>query len=269
MTRTPAHLLTPARALPERLREARPLVQCVTNSVTTNFVANVLLAIGASPAMVDIPGEARPFAAVASGVLLNLGTPSHEQREAMIEAAESANAAGTPWVLDPVAVGSLPVRTELAHRLVRLAPTVIRGNASEIRALAGAGAGADGVDAADAVDDVRDAAVSLARSSGAVVAVSGPVDLITDGDRVVRIANGDPILTVVTGAGCALGGVVAAALATHDDPFTATVAACTVYGVAAQRAAEVAHGPGSFVPAFLDALNAVDAASVDELARVS
>ena len=161
------------------IRARTPLVQCLTNAVVTNFTANVLLALGAAPAMVDIPQEAGPFAKAASGVLVNLGTPHGEQRAAMLEAVEAAAAAGTPWVLDPVAVGSLPVRTALAHRLLDGRPAVIRGNASEIIALAGDGSGGRGVDATDAVESAAPAAGSLARSTGAVVAVSGPVDLVT------------------------------------------------------------------------------------------
>ncbi|MFE7398069.1 hydroxyethylthiazole kinase, partial [Streptomyces sp. NPDC057557] len=119
------------------------------------FTANVLLALGASPAMVDLPEEAGPFARIASGVLVNLGTPHAEQRSAMIEAARAAASAGTPWVLDPVAVGALPVRTALARELLELRPTVIRGNASEIIALAGAGGGGRGVDSSHGVEAAK------------------------------------------------------------------------------------------------------------------
>ena len=143
--------LTPfsVSTLLSRVRSEPPLVQCLTNTVVTNFTANVLLALGAAPAMTDIPGEAGPFARIASGVLINLGTPHAEQRTAMLEAAAAANDAGTPWVLDPVAVGSLPVRTALAAELLAMRPTVVRANASEVMALAGLGAGGRGVDATD------------------------------------------------------------------------------------------------------------------------
>ncbi len=244
------------RAL-EQVRSRSPLVQCLTNAVVTGFTANVLLALDAAPAMVDIPGEAGPFAAIASGVLVNLGTPHAEQRAAMAEAAESAAAAGTPWVLDPVAVGALPVRTELARRLLESRPAVIRGNASEIIALAGAGGGGRGVDSADGVDAAAEPARALARTTGAVVAVSGPVDLVTDGTREVRIANGDTLLTRVTGGGCALGAVMAAFAAVDEDRLATTVAAATAYAVAAELAAPRATGPGSFAVALLDALAAL------------
>ncbi|SIN88905.1 hydroxyethylthiazole kinase [Agromyces cerinus] len=268
--------IDPARHSAELLnlvREKTPLVQCITNKVVTNVTANTLLALGAAPAMVDIRGESGIFAGIASGLLVNLGTPTEEQRDAAREAVPAANAAGTPWVLDPVAVGSLPVRTALAHELLVLRPTVIRGNASEIMALAGAGAGGRGVDASDSTDSAADAAAHLAAAHGSVVAVSGPVDLITDGRRIARIANGDPLLTLVTGGGCALGAVTAASLAVADDPFAGAVAATLVYTVAAELAATDpggvgSVGPGTFAPRFLDALAQLTTEQVVERARV-
>ena len=250
-----------AAALLGVLRETPPLTHCITNAVVTGFTANVLLAVGAAPAMVDIVGEAGPFAGVASGVLINLGTPTPEQRAASIEAVTGAAASGTPWVLDPVAIGALPVRTALAHELAARRPTAIRGNASEILALAGLSAGGRGVDATDSTDAAADAALALAHEYGSVVAVSGPIDLVTDGERVVRLANGHELLTRVTGGGCALGAVMAAFLgaarATEHDALTAVAAASLVYTIAAEHAAAVATGPGTFAVALLDALAAV------------
>lgn len=254
------------------LRQAPPLTHCITNAVVTGFTANVLLALGAAPAMVDIVGEAEMFAGVASGLLVNLGTPTPEQRTATLEAVAGATASGTPWVLDPVAIGALPVRTALAHRLVELRPTAIRGNASEILALAGLSAGGRGVDATDSTDAAADAAGVLARRVGAIVAVSGPVDLITDGERVLRIANGHELLTRVTGGGCALGAVMAAFLGaardTGHDALSTVAAASLVYTIAAERAAEHSRGPGSFAVALLDALAAVTGDDVLAGARV-
>lgn len=234
-----------------RVRAQAPLVQCLINVVVTNFTANVLYAVGAAPAMVDIPDEAGPFAGVASGVVINLGTPYAEQRIAMIEAAQAANSAGTPWVLDPVAIGALPVRTALAQQLLDLRPTVIRGKPSGIAVLAGAG------EAADSVEAAAELARTLARRTGGVVAVSGPVDFVTDGVRESRIANGDAVLTRVTGGGCALAGVMAAFAAVDDDRFAMTVTALAAYTVAAELAARQAAGPGTFAVAFLDALAAL------------
>ncbi|MGJ1567973.1 hydroxyethylthiazole kinase [Clavibacter sepedonicus] len=252
-----------------QLRERQPLVQCITNAVVTGFTANVLLALGAAPAMTDVPTESGPFARIASGVLINLGTPHAEQREAAVEAAHAARDAGTPWVLDPVAVGALPVRTRLAHELVALSPTIVRGNASEIIALATGGAGGRGVDATDEVEAALDAASLLARTYGTVVAVSGAVDHITDGHRLVRVHTGDAWLTKVTGGGCALGAVMTAFASTDPDPLRAAVAATSSYTIAADIAAEGARGPGSFAVGLLDALDAVTPELVAQSERLS
>ncbi|MFJ6534467.1 hydroxyethylthiazole kinase [Microbacterium sp. NPDC091662] len=261
-----------AATLLEVLRETPPLTHCITNAVVTGFTANVLLALGAAPAMVDIVDEAGMFAGVASGVLINLGTPTPEQQAASLEAVAGAAASGTPWVLDPVAIGVLPVRTALAHQLASQRPTAIRGNASEILALAGLSVGGRGVDATDSTESAADAASSLARVTGAVVAVSGPIDLITDGRRVLRLANGHELLTRVTGGGCALGAVMAAFLgaagATEHDALTAVASASLVYTIAAEHAAAVSAGPGSFAVALLDALAAVGPDDIRSGARV-
>jgi hydroxyethylthiazole kinase len=234
-----------------------PLVHCLTNTVVQTITANALLAVGAAPAMVDEPKEAAEFAAVASAVLINVGTVHERTAEAMLLAARSAVAAATPWVLDPVAVGALSFRTGVAGELVGLGPTVVRGNASEVMALAGAGGGGRGVDSTAASDDAAEAAVALARRTGGVVAVSGSVDVLTDGERTVRVGGGDPLLTRTTGAGCALGALVAAYLGVTDDPLTGAVAAHAHVALAASAAARRASGPGSFAIAWIDALDAV------------
>jgi hydroxyethylthiazole kinase len=256
-------------ALLDNLRESNPLVQCLTNTVVTNFTANVLLAIGATPAMTDIPTEAGLFAEIASATLVNVGTPQAEQRVAMIEAAHSAHDAGTPWVLDPVAVGALPVRTALARELLEYSPTAIRGNPSEILALAGFGAGGRGVDTLDSAEGALAAATHLARTYGSIVAISGATDLITDGTDVVRISNGHPYLTLVTGGGCALGAVTAAFLAVGDDNLAATAAGTAVYTIAAELAAVHARGPGTFAVGFIDALAAIDAAEIRARVKIA
>ncbi|KPG82424.1 hydroxyethylthiazole kinase [Frigoribacterium sp. RIT-PI-h] len=268
MTTAPA-LLPIVQAALDELRAREPLVQCITNSVVAGVTANSLLALGAAPAMVDVPVEAALFAPLAGGLLVNLGTPHSDQMAAALEAADAARHASTPWVLDPVAIGTLPVRTALAHRLLDKQPTIVRGNASEILALAGGGAGGRGVDSSYHPDEALEHGTVLARSAGTVVAISGPVDLVTDGQRTVRIANGHPLLTRVTGGGCVLGAVMAAFAAVHDDAFEATVAAVTVYTVAAEVAAERSTGPGTFAVHLLDALSAIDPATVADRAALS
>jgi hydroxyethylthiazole kinase len=176
--------------------------------------------------------------------------------------------AGRPWVLDPVGVGATRFRQETCTRLLALRPTVIRGNASEILALAGLGATGRGADAADPVEAAEAAARDLALRTGAVVAVSGPVDFVTDGAEGFRVANGHPLMPRVTALGCSLNGVIAAFLA-GQPALPATVAALAYYGLAGARAGEAAHGPGSFQSAFLDALHALTPEEVTSGARVT
>ncbi|MFG6139337.1 hydroxyethylthiazole kinase [Halomonas sp. B23F22_10] len=251
------HSLDPAPHL-ARVRRTTPLVHNITNHVAMNFMANALLALGASPAMVHAREEAAEFAGLAAALTLNIGTLSPHWLDAMVDAARAANGAGTPWVLDPVAVGATRFRREAGARLLALGPTAIRGNASEILALARQGGGGRGVDSTDSADSAERAAVALARESGAVVAVTGEVDLVTDGRRLARVAGGHALMPRVTTMGCALTGVVGAFLAGAEDPFAATVAALAAYAAAGESAAESAAGPGSFAVAFLDALYALD-----------
>lgn len=234
-------------------RRRVPLVQCLTNAVVTNFTANVLCAIGASPAMVDNPQEAGGFARIADGVLVNLGTPHADTAKAMALAIAEARAARKPWVLDPVAVGPLPWRTGLALDFVTRGPAIVRGNASEIMALAG-GAGGRGVEATAPAEQALEAAVSLALAQATTVAVSGAVDHLTDGRRVVRLANGHPWLTRVIGTGCALGAMMAGFAAATNDALLAAACATAALTVAADRAVGRSSGPGSFAVALLDEL---------------
>ena len=265
-------MVVSAEACAEALAEVRrgvPLVQCLTNIVVAQWTANVLLAVGAAPAMVDNPEEAGPFAAIAGGVLVNLGTPYHDTAEAMAKAVAAAAQVGTPWVLDPVAAGALAWRTELAGSLVALgAPHVIRGNASEIMALTG-GAGGKGVDSVDTPEAAVGGAMDLAKLHRTVVAVSGPVDHLTDGERVIRIANGHPRMTQVTGVGCALGALMAAFTAVIDDPLLAAVAATATLTVAAEDAAAQTRGPGSFAVTLLDELANLSPAELGVRVRLS
>lgn len=251
----------------EALRTQVPLVQCLTNIVVAGWSANVLLAAGAAPAMVDNPREAGVLGGVAGGVLVNLGTPYEETVEAMYAAARAARAGRRPWVLDPVAAGALPWRTEHAVALLDEQPTVVRGNASEVLALTG-GAGGKGVDSTDSPESVLEAAQGLAERLGCVVAVSGAVDHVTDGRRLVRVHNGHEWLTKVTGVGCSLGALVAG-YAAVADPLVAAAAATAHLTVAADAAAEIASGPGSFAVALLDQLERVTPEMLSERVRLS
>lgn len=239
------------------LRRLAPLAHCMTNIVAAGFTANVLLAAGASPAMINAIEEVAGFAAIAQGLLVNVGTITAADAKAMLLAARSARAAGTPWVLDPVAAGALPFRTRIATELLGSRPAIVRGNASEILALAGASGGGKGVDSTAASSDALPFARAFAERSGAVVAVSGAVDFITDGHDVIEVPGGDVMMTKVTGVGCALGALMAALLGTRTTPLRAATAASAIFAAAGERAARNVRGPGSFAVAFLDELSRI------------
>lgn len=246
----------------ERLRGTRPLVHLLTNEVVQEITANVLLAAGAAPAMIVAEEEAAAFAAIAGAVLINVGTLYPARYAAMRLAVRAANAAGVPWVLDPVAVGVLDYRTQACRELIAERPAAIRGNASEILALAGLSGGGRGVDSTARVDDAIDAAERLARDTGAIVAVTGETDYITDGRRIWATPWGDPLMTRVVGTGCALSALVAAFVAGAPDRLRAVAAACAMAGLCGAQATAASRGPGSFKAAFLDALYTL---SPDEL----
>jgi len=271
-TAAPGHAWAHRTAeLLEAVRARGPLVQCITNTVVQNVTANVLLALGASPAMVDVPTEAGPFARAADALLVNTGTPHAEPSAAAREAARAAAEHGTPWVLDPVAVGGLPVRTALARDLLAHRPTVLRGNASEVLALLDGGTGGRGTDSTVRPEDARASASDAAGRRVGAVAVSGPVDLVVAPDTgTVRVGNGTVLLTRITGGGCALGAVVAAFTSVApEQPGAAAVAATAVHTIAAELAARQAGGPGTFQPLFLDQLAALTPEGVVRGARIS
>ena len=247
----------------QAIRRRAPLVHNITNFVAMEVVANCLLALGASPAMVQAEDEVEEFLLIAHALVVNIGTLSPPQLAAMRRAAARAVALGRPWVLDPVGAGATSWRTGAAAELVGLQPTVIRGNASEILALAGAAAGPSrGVDSAHRSDEAVDAAQQLARSSGAVVAVTGEIDRITDGERWRKVGNGDPRMTRVTALGCAASAVIGAFLTVRPDPLVAAAEGLAAFGLAGERAAARAEGPGSLRWRIVDELALLDEATV-------
>jgi hydroxyethylthiazole kinase len=247
----------------QAIRQGAPLVHNITNFVAMEVVANCLLALGASPAMVQAEEEVEDFLAVASALVVNIGTLSAGQLAAMRRAAARATALGRPWVLDPVGAGATPYRTRAALELIDLRPTAIRGNGSEILALAGSpSAPTRGVDSAHGSDEAVDAAQQLARSSGAVVAVTGEIDRITDGERWRKVSNGDPRMTRVTALGCAASAVIGAFLAVERDPLQAAAEGLAVFGLAGERAAARSAGPGSLRWRIVDELALIDEATV-------
>ena len=245
------------------LRAKRPLVQNITNFVSMDIAANVLLAAGASPAMVHAPEESPDFIAFAQALVINIGTLSAPWVESMEIAASAARKIGKPWVLDPVGAGATSFRDQAVKRLIAHHPQVIRGNASEIMAVARvAGLTHDqvkpkGVDSLNSSAEAEDFARALARHLDCTIAATGAVDFITDGTREIRLANGSELMARVTALGCSLSALVGAFLGIEKDAFLATQAAIGVYGVAGEMAAEIAHRPGSFRTAFVDALDAI------------
>ncbi|MDB5510345.1 MAG: hydroxyethylthiazole kinase [Hyphomicrobiales bacterium] len=258
-----------------RMRAARPLVQNITNFVSMDIAANVLLAAGAAPAMVHAPEESPEFVRRAAALVINTGTLSQPWADSMEVATTAARVHGTPWVLDPVGAGGTQFRDHVIQKLLRHRPAIIRGNASEIMAVANAcglsktdepKARPRGVDSAHATSEAELPARRLARHSFCVVAATGAIDLVTDGERLVRLANGSPLMERVTALGCGLTSLIGAFAGLGEDPFIATVAAIGVYGVAGDMAAETASGPGSFRTAFIDALDRIDEGEI--LARL-
>lgn len=240
----------------DAVRAAKPLTYGLTNYIAAPLSANTLLAVGASPAIGGIPLGAAHFATIAGGVWINLAALISDAPQLLVDTAEAARAAGTPWVLDPVTVGAGIASTDaLAATLVDRQPAVVRGNASEVVALAGGDGATKGVDSTISSEAAVPYAKSLALRTGGVVAVSGPTDYLTDGFEVVQVPGGHPNLTLVTGAGCSLGGLVAAFAAVVPDRLQAATAAHAVLAVAAERAAAVTRGTGSFAVALVDELS--------------
>ena len=250
------------------VREQAPLVHNITNFVVMNNTANALLALGASPAMVHSLDEVEDFVAISQALVVNIGTLDSQQIAACKLAALRASAVGTPWILDPVGAGATPYRRAAASALARLRPTVIRGNGSEILSLAQQTGQGRGVDSAHGSNMALGAAQLLAAETGAVIAVTGVVDYVTDGAQVVAIENGHLLMTRVTGLGCSATAVIGAFLAVEADALMATVAALATFGVAGEIAAETAWGPGSLQMGLLDTLYRLDEATLDSRARV-
>jgi hydroxyethylthiazole kinase len=248
--------LSPAKAKLDRLiwdavRSSSPLTLCLTNHVTANDCANALLAAGASPVMSLDENDARELAGIASAVVLNIGTADGAQLAAMLGAGRAARRLGKPVVLDPVGAGATAMRLEAARRILdEVGPTVIRGNASEILTLAGAvaGGGQKGVDSVSqaGLEALEGAARRLSESCSAVVAISGPTDVVAEGQKLANVTGGSALMTRITGSGCILSSIVAAcAGAAPDRPCQATIAAMALLKEAGSLAEGRLSAPGN------------------------
>lgn len=247
------------------LQAQTPLVQCITNTVAANYTANILLACGASPAMVDNPYEAESFTRVSSALAINLGTPTSEQMQAIKISAATAHKNNLPWILDPVGYGTiLKWRSEMAHTLLNFAPHVIRGNASEISSFAGQKTSSKGVDSTQNSEDIYQTATELLAFSRCI-AISGKVDFILSNElpHIVKVHGGSTLQPKITASGCALGALIAAYCAIATTAI-ATIAAHVHFAIAAQLAEKRAAHVGSFNVAFLDELHALNRQKIEQ-----
>ena len=252
------------------IRETRPLVHQITNYVVMNETANVTLALGALPVMAHALEEVEEMVALASALVLNIGTLSAPWIEAMLKAGKAASARGIPVVLDPVGAGATRLRTDTALRLLDVVDvTVLRGNAGEIATLVGVEAEVRGVESIGSAVSPAELAHEAGRRFRCVASVTGPVDHVSDGDGSLAVANGHELLAAVSGTGCMSSALTGCFLAAKpDDPLAAAAEALVAFGVAGEDAAEDARGPGSFHVGLYDALAALDPTTLDGRARV-
>jgi len=256
-------------AVRDKVRRQVPLIHHITNVVVTNFTANGTLAIGASPVMAYAREEMAEMVGHARALVLNIGTLTAEEVEAMVEAGQAANRRGIPVLLDPVGAGATAYRLAAAKRILQeVKVTTIRGNASEVAALTGLDWQSRGVDSVGEHGDRVQLAKAARDIFGTTVAVTGPMDVVAGSGGVFAVENGHPMLGFVTGTGCLATGVVAAFTAVEPDPAWAAAAALAFYGLAAERAVAEARGPGSFQTAFLDELYGLSDAALAEGVRI-
>ncbi len=239
-----------------RIRERAPRVHCITNAVAQQYTANMLLAAGAVPSMTIAAEEIADFVAGADALLVNLGTFDAERRSAIEVALGVQKERNMPWVLDPVFIERSPARANFARALIGRNPTIVRLNHAEFAVLAGGG-----VDGA--------APARFAAAARTIVALTGERDVVTDGARSAQVANGDALMGLVTGMGCAGSALICAALAVERDSWLAAVTALVALGVAGEVAAQSARGPGRFASWIIDALHSLDRATLRAYAKVS
>lgn len=267
--RTEAWWARRAWALLSAVRERAPLVQCITNLVSMDIAANALTAAGASPAMLHCLREIPDFTPRCDAVCINVGTLSEEWLPSM----RAAASAGRPWVLDPVAVTASGFRMEACLELLALRPAVVRGNASEILALAArsdSSSSFKGVDSSHDSGEALQAAKALARSSGAVIAVSGAVDFITDGEQVISASNGVAMMQKITATGCAVTALIAAFVGVDpSDALAAAASALAIFGLAGEIGMECAKGPASLRMHLIDALYGLDEQTVTSAVKIA
>ena len=272
---TETEIRSAIKAAVAAVHEKNPLAPSITNTVTQDFVANAQLAVGGSAAMMYLPDECEAMAKFAPTFYVNMGTAMPFYADTLPRLAKALLDNQKPWVLDPVGIGFSNLRTGILRQLRSFNPTIIRGNASEIIALAklwglvdaGQGGQVRGVDSTEKVSSAKSAAGALAKFTGGAVAVSGEEDFVTDGKDEMNCAGGSILFTKITGSGCALGGVMAV-YAAVASPFIAALTATTIFNIAGTKAASMVDAPASFKVAFLDSLYKLTAQDVANNFRV-
>jgi hydroxyethylthiazole kinase len=254
----------------EEVRRQGPLVHNITNYVAMNLTANALLAVGASPVMAHAPEEVEDMVNIASALVINIGTLSGHWVEAMFKAARAANKKGIPIVYDPVGAGATPYRTRTIRELIgSVPPTIVRGNASEVMAVANDTAKTRGVDSTAATATALDSARSLSKQYDCVVCVSGKTDYIIAKKNMALVKNGHDLMPKITGLGCTASALCAAFVAVNSDHFAATTAAMALMGIAGEIAAERSKGPASLQVEFLDALFNMTGEEIEQRLKIS
>jgi len=256
----------------QKLRNKNPLVHNITNAVVTNFTANGLLALGASPFMADGIEEVADIATIADAALFNMGTLNERIVNSILIAGKSSNERNVPIVFDPVGAGATSYRTAIAQLITQeIKLTVLRGNVAEVAHVIGENWSIKGVDAGAGEGNVIQLAQKASQTLGCIVVITGADDVITDGHTTYLVSNGHPIMTKLTGCGCLLGSVIAAFLSVSEQQVIESVTeAVAFYGIAAEIAAERtnAQGPGSFQIEFLNQLALVSPEVVQQRSNI-
>ncbi|MGB4268259.1 MAG: hydroxyethylthiazole kinase [Spirochaetota bacterium] len=252
-----------------KVRDQKPLIHNITNYVVMNYTANALLACGASPVMAHAYNEVEEMTGIANALVLNIGTLENEWIHSMVIASGAANKKGIPVILDPVGAGATTLRTQTAKKFLQSGNiSVIRGNASEILSLADIQAKTKGVDSLHGVDDAIETARTIAQMYRCVVAVTGPTDVITNGNTTIKVHNGHKLMSYVTGTGCTATALIGAFCAVDSDYTKATAAALSYFGVAGQLASKKAMAPGSFMIRLIDELYSMTPVELEQYAKI-
>lgn len=259
-------------ALLTEVRKQVPLVHNITNYVTVNDCANVVLAIGASPIMADDKKEVEDITSISAALVLNIGTLNERTVESMLLAGKKANEKNIPVIFDPVGAGASAFRNETTKRILEeIKISILRGNLSELSYIAGLEAATKGVDSAEAdnKNDSVEVAKKAAQQINGVVAITGVIDVISDGQKVVKIHNGTKMLSKVTGTGCMTSALTGAYAGAGKDYLTAAVGGVATMAIAGEIAEEKAgdSGLGSFHMAIIDAISKLDFAEIEKRAR--